>query len=42
MNAAAAYICPMHPEVKGSEASKCRRCGMRLVPQGAKHPFLRS
>ncbi len=30
----------MHPEVKAAEASKCPRCGMKLVPQGARHPFL--
>lgn len=41
MNAAAVYTCPMHPEVKAAEASKCPRCGMKLVPQGARHPFLR-
>ena len=41
MSAAPLYTCPMHPEVKASEASKCPRCGMKLVPQGAKHPFLR-
>jgi len=34
------YTCPMHPEVKASEASKCPRCGMKLVPQNARHPFL--
>jgi hypothetical protein len=41
MSAAAVYVCPMHTDVKAPEASKCPRCGMRLVPQGAKHPFLR-
>ena len=40
MNAAPVYICPMHTDVKASGPSKCTRCGMKLVPQGAKHPFL--
>jgi hypothetical protein len=35
------YTCPMHPEVNAAEASKCPRCGMKLVLQGASHPFLR-
>jgi uncharacterized paraquat-inducible protein A len=41
MKATPMYTCPMHPEVKADAASKCPRCGMSLVPQGAKHPFLR-
>jgi hypothetical protein len=41
MSASAVYVCPMHPEVRGTETSKCPHCGMKLVPQGAKHPFLR-
>jgi len=41
MSATPVYICPMHTDVKASEASKCPRCGMRLVPQGAKYPLLR-
>jgi hypothetical protein len=41
MNATRMYTCPMHPEVKADAASKCPRCGMRLVPQDTKHPFLR-
>ena len=40
MSAAQVYICPMHTDVKASQPSKCTRCGMKLVPQGAKHPFL--
>src|SRR5436853_4503821 len=28
-----AWFCPMHPEVTASEAgSRCRKCGMALVP----------
>jgi hypothetical protein len=41
MSATPVYICPMHTDVKASEASKCPRCGMSLVPQGARLPFLR-
>jgi hypothetical protein len=41
MSATPVYTCPMHTDVKASELSKCPRCGMKLVPQGAKHPFLR-
>jgi FtsP/CotA-like multicopper oxidase with cupredoxin domain len=26
------YVCPMHPEVKGSHADRCPKCGMKLVP----------
>lgn len=27
-----AWFCPMHPEVTASEAGRCRKCGMTLVP----------
>ena len=40
MSATPVYICPMHTDIKASEASKCPRCGMRLVPPDARHPFL--
>jgi FtsP/CotA-like multicopper oxidase with cupredoxin domain len=26
------YACPMHPDVTSSEADRCPRCGMKLVP----------
>jgi hypothetical protein len=34
---AAAYTCPMHPEVTSDKPGKCPQCGMELVPkqQGA-------
>jgi hypothetical protein len=34
------YVCPMHSGVRSSEASTCPHCGMRLVPQGARHPII--
>ena len=40
MSAAPVYICPMHTDIKAAEATKCPRCGMKLVPKDAKHPFL--
>src|SRR5688572_16981333 len=30
--AAAAYVCPMHPEVTSGSADRCPKCGMKLVP----------
>jgi hypothetical protein len=40
MSATPVYACPMHTDVKASGASKCPRCGMKLMPQNARHPFL--
>lgn len=31
---AAAYTCPMHPEVMSDKPGKCPICGMNLVPKG--------
>ena len=28
------YTCPMHPEVRSSDAGSCPICGMNLVPEG--------
>ena len=33
--AAATYVCPMHPEVTDTKASKCPKCGMTLVAKAA-------
>lgn len=33
---AAAYTCPMHPEVVQQGPGKCPKCGMALVPQKPK------
>jgi len=30
------YTCPMHPEVESPAPGKCPKCGMDLVPKGAK------
>ena len=30
-DAAAAFVCPMHPEVTDSVGSKCPKCGMTLI-----------
>ena len=27
------FVCPMHPEVTGSAADRCPKCGMKLVPE---------
>ncbi|HWD21492.1 MAG TPA: heavy metal-binding domain-containing protein [Burkholderiales bacterium] len=35
------YRCPMHREVRGRAAGKCPRCGMALVPEGARFGLLR-
>lgn len=26
------FVCPMHPEIKGSKGDKCPKCGMNLEP----------
>jgi FtsP/CotA-like multicopper oxidase with cupredoxin domain len=36
--AAAAYVCPMHPEVTRATADRCPKCGMKLVPAGLVSP----
>jgi hypothetical protein len=30
---AAAYVCPMHPEVRQAQPGSCPKCGMSLTPQ---------
>jgi hypothetical protein len=37
----AAYICPMHAEVRETRPGRCPECGMSLVPEGARFKFLR-
>ena len=36
-----AYYCPMHPDVSGAAPGRCPRCGMDLVPEGARFGLLR-
>ena len=38
---AQAYICPMHSDVRLHESGKCPRCGMSLLPEGARFALLR-
>jgi Heavy metal binding domain len=35
------HLCPMHPEVRQPDAGKCPKCGMNLVPEGARFGMLR-
>lgn len=35
---AAAYTCPMHPEVTSDKPGKCPKCGMKLVPKAGATP----
>jgi Heavy metal binding domain len=35
------YLCPMHREVRQPDAGKCPKCGMNLVPEGARFGMLR-
>ena len=37
----AVYTCPMHPEVRQPSPGKCPKCGMSLVPEGARFGMLR-
>jgi heavy metal-binding protein len=37
----AAYICPMHAQVRETRPGRCPECGMNLVPEGARFKILR-
>ena len=37
----ATYLCPMHGEERRSDPGRCPRCGMLLVPEGARFRLLR-
>jgi len=39
--AVAVYICPMHSDVHQAGPGKCPKCGMDLVPEGARFGLLR-
>ncbi len=34
------YYCPMHSEVRSTDLGKCPKCGMALVPEGSRFPFI--
>jgi hypothetical protein len=36
-----AYVCRMHPEVRQPHVGACPKCGMDLVPEGARFAMLR-
>jgi hypothetical protein len=36
-----AYLCPMHRNVRQSTPGTCTKCGMDLVPEGARFGLLR-
>jgi heavy metal-binding protein len=40
-SSAAAYICPMHSDIRQAGPGKCPRCGMDLLPQGIRFGLLR-
>ncbi len=35
------YTCPMHSEVRQPSPGKCPKCGMTLMPEGARFGMLR-
>jgi hypothetical protein len=35
------YLCPMHPDVRRQNPGKCPKCGMALLPEGARFGMLR-
>ena len=37
----AAYYCPMHKDVRQAGPGACAKCGMDLVPEGARFGLLR-
>ena len=41
MNAARAYYCPMHPEVRTVRGGECPHCHMALVAEGTRFALLR-
>jgi Heavy metal binding domain len=34
------YTCPVHSDVRQLNAGKCRKCGMALLPEGARFGLL--
>jgi Heavy metal binding domain len=41
VTAAPVHTCPMHSDVHAAAPGKCPRCGMALVPEGARFALLR-
>jgi len=37
----AIYLCPMHRDVRQANPGKCPKCGMDLLPEGARFGMLR-
>lgn len=37
----ATYVCPMHSDVRESAAAPCPKCGMALIPEGARFALLK-
>lgn len=35
------YVCPMHADVRQPSPGKCPKCGMALLPEGARFGMLR-
>jgi Heavy metal binding domain len=35
------YLCPMHSDVRAAGPGKCPKCGMALLPEGARFGLLR-
>jgi Heavy metal binding domain len=35
------YICPMHKDVRQASPGKCPKCGMALLPEGARFGMVR-
>lgn len=40
-NGAQVYVCPMHWDVRKPNPGRCPKCGMALVPEGARFGLLR-
>ena len=36
-----AYVCPMHKDVRQASPGKCPKCGMALLPEGARFAMVR-
>lgn len=37
----ATYVCPMHAEIREAGPIRCPKCGMNLLPEGARFALLR-